>query len=205
LFRLVQVSGSHELCFSIRARLASAIMDAGRDYIWRTLMQDSQRLKSGDRTRLPKVLKPGEGEVHRLLGEPRIFKVMPAENGGACLQFETSHAPGTHIPVHAHLHEDEAFYILGGQFDFLVGNGCSLATAGSFLFVPRGIFRGFTALGPAIGRMLVTVTFGTGHEGFFRETLQLAQKLNETPSKQVLFGLSLKYGWVWPEGVNASV
>jgi pimeloyl-ACP methyl ester carboxylesterase len=31
LFRLVQVSGSHELCFTNPARLASAIMDAGRD------------------------------------------------------------------------------------------------------------------------------------------------------------------------------
>ena len=31
LFRLVQVSGSHELCFSDPARLAQAIMDAGRD------------------------------------------------------------------------------------------------------------------------------------------------------------------------------
>jgi pimeloyl-ACP methyl ester carboxylesterase len=31
LFRLVQVSGSHELCFSDPARLATAIMEAGRD------------------------------------------------------------------------------------------------------------------------------------------------------------------------------
>jgi pimeloyl-ACP methyl ester carboxylesterase len=31
LFRLVQVPGSHELCFSNPARLAQAIMDAGRD------------------------------------------------------------------------------------------------------------------------------------------------------------------------------
>jgi pimeloyl-ACP methyl ester carboxylesterase len=31
LFRLVQVSGSHELCFSNPSRLAQAIMDAGRD------------------------------------------------------------------------------------------------------------------------------------------------------------------------------
>lgn len=31
LFRLVQVSGSHELCFSNPARLAQAMMDAGRD------------------------------------------------------------------------------------------------------------------------------------------------------------------------------
>jgi pimeloyl-ACP methyl ester carboxylesterase len=31
LFRLVQIPGSHELCFSDPARLARAIMDAGRD------------------------------------------------------------------------------------------------------------------------------------------------------------------------------
>ena len=31
LFRLVQVPGSHELCFSDPARLARAIMEAGRD------------------------------------------------------------------------------------------------------------------------------------------------------------------------------
>lgn len=31
LFRLVQISGSHELCFSDPARLAQAILDAGRD------------------------------------------------------------------------------------------------------------------------------------------------------------------------------
>ena len=31
LFRLIQVPGSHELCFSNPARLAQAIMDAGRD------------------------------------------------------------------------------------------------------------------------------------------------------------------------------
>jgi pimeloyl-ACP methyl ester carboxylesterase len=31
LFRLIQIPGSHELCFSNPARLAQAIMDAGRD------------------------------------------------------------------------------------------------------------------------------------------------------------------------------
>jgi len=31
LFRLVQIPGSHELCFSNPGRLAHALMDAGRD------------------------------------------------------------------------------------------------------------------------------------------------------------------------------
>jgi quercetin dioxygenase-like cupin family protein len=168
-------------------------------------MQESNGPETGNEIRLPKVLKPGEGEIHRLLGEPRIFKVTPAENGGACLQFETSHVSGTQIPVHAHLGEDEAFYILDGQFDFVAGMDRTLATPGCFLFVPRGIFHGFAALGPDNGRMLVTVTPGTGHEGFFREAIELTRRLNDAPSKQMLLALSLKHGWVWPEGVKASV
>ena len=46
----------------------------------------------------PKQLKPGEGEILTLLGEPRAIKVLPSENEGAYLQFETSHAPGMAIP-----------------------------------------------------------------------------------------------------------
>jgi hypothetical protein len=42
-------------------------------------------------TPLPKQLKPGEGETLTLLGEPRIFKVTPAENGGACLMRRGRH------------------------------------------------------------------------------------------------------------------
>jgi hypothetical protein len=31
LFRLIEIPGSHELCFSNAARLAQAILDAGKD------------------------------------------------------------------------------------------------------------------------------------------------------------------------------
>jgi hypothetical protein len=41
-----------------------------------------------------KYLAPGEGQIVRLLGEPRVFKLTPAENGGTYLQFESTHAPG---------------------------------------------------------------------------------------------------------------
>ena len=90
---------------------------------------------------LPKQLKPGEGETLTLLGEPRVFKVTPAENGGACLIFETWHASGTKIPLHAHREEDEAFLVLNGEFEFLIGPDRLLATAGDLLFVPRRLSR----------------------------------------------------------------
>jgi quercetin dioxygenase-like cupin family protein len=149
-------------------------------------------------TPLPKQLKPGEGETLTLLGEPRVFKVTPAENGGACLIFETWHASGAKIPLHAHREEDEAFFVLNGEFEFLVGPDRLLATAGDLLFVPRGAFHGFTTVGPHTGRLLVTVTPGIQHEGFFLEASELARRQNKPPGKAQLLGLTLKYGWVWP-------
>lgn len=54
---------------------------------------------------IAKFLAPNAGEMVRLLGEPRVFKITPTENGGSFLQFETAHAPGTGIPPHLHREE----------------------------------------------------------------------------------------------------
>jgi quercetin dioxygenase-like cupin family protein len=65
-----------------------------------------------------KYLAPGQGQLVHLLREPRIFKLTPAESGGAYLQFESRHAPGTGAPPHLHRDEDEAFYVLAGEYEF---------------------------------------------------------------------------------------
>jgi len=129
----------------------------------------------------PKVLGPKEGEIVRLLGEPRIFKIAPSENAGACLQFETSHAPGDHVPAHFHCEEDETFYILDGEFELLVGETRFVATTGAFAFAPRGTVHGFTNARPRVGRMLITVTPGIQHEQCFKEAVELARKLGKPP------------------------
>ncbi len=146
-------------------------------------------------TMTPKHLGPGEGYIVHLLGEPRTFKVTPAENGGRYLQFETSTAPGTGAPAHLHHEEDEAFYVLAGQYEFLVGKERFVATAGAFAFVPRGIVHAFTNTGKEVARMLITVTPGTQHEGLFREASELAERLGKQPEPSQLLSLALKYGW----------
>jgi quercetin dioxygenase-like cupin family protein len=75
---------------------------------------------------IPKYLAPEAGERVQLMGEPRILKLTPAESGGAYLQFETTHAPGSTVPPHWHRAEDEAFYVLAGQFTFLGLEGPAL-------------------------------------------------------------------------------
>jgi quercetin dioxygenase-like cupin family protein len=145
---------------------------------------------------IPKHLGPGEGEIIQLLGEPRTFKVTPAENGGTYLQFETSHAPGTVVPPHFHHEEDEAFYVLAGQFEFVVGETHFTATTGAFAFAPRGTVHAFTNTGQEVGRMLITVTPGMQHEGFIREVGELTERLGKQPELSQLATLALKYGWV---------
>jgi quercetin dioxygenase-like cupin family protein len=143
----------------------------------------------------PKYLQPGEGEILTLLGEPRTFKVTPAENGGSYLQFETSTAPGTGAPPHFHYEEDEAFYVLTGSYEFIVGGHHFIAATGAFAFVPRGTVHTFTNTGREVARMLITVTPGTQHEGFMREAGELAERLGKQPELSQLIPLALKYGW----------
>lgn len=144
----------------------------------------------------PKHLEPGEGEIVRLLGEARIFKVTQAETGGTYLQFETSHGPGVSGPAHWHREEDEAFYVLSGHYEFRVGEMRFQATSGAFAFAPRGTIHAFTNTGQEVARMLITVTPGTQHEGLFREVAELTGQIGKQPEQSQLLALASKYGWV---------
>jgi quercetin dioxygenase-like cupin family protein len=143
-----------------------------------------------------KFLAPEAGELVRLLGEPRVHKITPAETGGTYLQFETTHAPGAAVPPHLHRDEDEAFYVLAGQFEFAVGDQHFTATSGAFAFVPRGTVHAFTCTGEELGRMLITVTPGTGHEGLLREVKEVTERLGHSPETPQLLAMAERYGWV---------
>ncbi len=129
--------------------------------------------------------------------EQRIVKITPAENGGSYLQFESSHAPGSNVPAHFHHEEDEAFYVLAGHYEFLVGETRFAATTGAFAFAPRGTVHAFTNTGQEVGRLLITVTPGTQHEGLMREVVALTEQRGKPPEPSQVVALALKYGWVW--------
>src|SRR5688572_4918382 len=67
------------------------------------------------------------------------WKVKSNETRGAFSIVEVVVQPGTGPEPHRHSKEDEAFYILEGQYEFRVGKQVIQAAAGSFLFAPRGI------------------------------------------------------------------
>lgn len=144
---------------------------------------------------IPKYLGPNEGEIIHLLGEPRTLKATPAETGGRYLQFESARAPGIGVPPHFHYEEDEAFYVLAGQFEFILGETRVTASAGACAFAPRGTVHAFTNMGPDEGRLLITVTPGMQHEAFMREMEELTRRLGQQPDQSEVVALALKHGW----------
>ena len=88
--------------------------------------------------------------------------------GGALGLFRQTIAPKSGPPAHIHRGEDEFFYIVSGEFNFKLGDGIVRASAGSFVFVPRGEVHTFRNVGTGPGVLVVGVT-PAGFEKFFAE------------------------------------
>ncbi len=113
---------------------------------------------------------PGEGSRSLwVLGELVTYKVLSRQTSGAYSLFEVTTPPGTGSAPHVQHHEDEAFYVLEGEYEFLVEGLTLRGLAGSLLFVPRGNLHAHKNVGQGEGRMLVSQTPGGLHERFFEE------------------------------------
>ncbi len=109
-----------------------------------------------------------EGRELSLVGDRITFKLVGKDTNDALLLVEEVTPPGGGPPPHVHRHEDETFYVLEGEFEFLLGDATIRAAAGSVVHGPRNVPHGFTNVGALPGRMLVVVT-PAGLEAFFAE------------------------------------
>jgi quercetin dioxygenase-like cupin family protein len=115
-------------------------------------------------------LPPGEGTRSLwVLGELVVYKITSYQTGGAYSLFEVKTPPGSGVPPHVQHREDEAFFVLEGEYEFLVEGRTIKAGAGSLIYVPKGNLHAHINVGGDIGRMLVSQTPGGLHEQFFEE------------------------------------
>jgi quercetin dioxygenase-like cupin family protein len=105
-------------------------------------------------------LSPGAG----LAGDPGL-KASRHSTGGALSVFETMIEAGP--PLHVHDHEDECFYVLDGQLSVRCGGDAFDASAGGFVFLPRGRPHRFRAVDQPARLLLVVVPAGI--EDYFRQ------------------------------------
>ncbi|MGW4598742.1 quercetin 2,3-dioxygenase [Streptomyces sp. NPDC004457] len=100
------------------------------------------------------------GEGPTVWGADDVYTVKATgaqTNGNIGFIEATIPAGGGPIP-HAHTKEDETFYVLDGQLEFIDGDHVFTAVAGDFIHVPKGVRHGFRNTGVHAARLLFIYT-----------------------------------------------
>ncbi len=123
---------------------------------------------------------PGEGRSFWLLGELYTAKAVGEDTGGEFAFVEAITPPQAGPPPHIHHREDETFWVLEGEFEFMVGDGTVRAPAGTFVHAPKGIPHTYKNVGTTPGRYVTTIR-PAGFEEFFFEVSEPAEDPSAPP------------------------
>lgn len=130
-------------------------------------------LPTGDK--LPIALQPDEGKLLDVLGDIVTVKITGEDTDGAYTLIQTVSPPQGGPPLHIHHREDEAFYVLEGEFEVQCGENKIRAVPGSFVFAPREIPHSFRNISSSPSKILILAT-PAGIEKFFEELSELASQ-----------------------------
>jgi quercetin dioxygenase-like cupin family protein len=115
-----------------------------------------------------------------------------AETEGAYSLIEQEHPPLTGARLHYHREGAEGFYVLAGEYTFMIGTGRRRATAGDFLLVPAGVPHAFVNRGDTPARLLIFLPAGT--ERYFELMAEISR--DDPEVKQKIAALETHYGIV---------
>ncbi|MEV6712751.1 cupin domain-containing protein [Lentzea sp. NPDC051208] len=118
-----------------------------------------------------------EGKTVVINGDVFTVKLRSAVTTGSLGFIEADVPPGIGASPHAHLAEDEAFYLVSGEMDIINGNTTQRCGAGDFIFIPRGTRHGYRNVGEDTAKLLVFFTPG-GAEELWLEVGEEATKDN---------------------------
>ena len=111
---------------------------------------------------------PGEGKKLWVAEELMTFVISGEDTGGKYALTDSTVPPQGEAPPHIHHREDEAFWVLEGDLEVLVGEDKIRASAGSFVHLPRGVMHTYKNVGATPARFL-TLMVPAGLERFFEE------------------------------------
>lgn len=103
--------------------------------------------------------------VH-FLGNLLTFHIRSAATGDRFTLIENRTAPGQGAPMHRQA-DDEAFYILEGEYEFLLDGVWHRKGAGEAVHIVPGTVHAFRNPGTTDARMLIINSPGSLHEAFF--------------------------------------
>ena len=143
----------------------------------------------------PFLLQAGEGFDYGALNIPGNLvwvKLASADTDGRCSIVEGHAEPMAGPPLHRHHREDEWFYVLEGEFRFVVDGQEILAGEGCSVFAPRGSAHTFQNIGEKKGRVLA-ISEPAGLDSLFAE-LAFATGGMPDPDPELILPIFEKYG-----------
>jgi quercetin dioxygenase-like cupin family protein len=123
----------------------------------------------------PLVLADGEGRVLNVFGVRVEVLLTGQETGGAYSAYQVITQPGQGPVVHLHSRDDEAFYVIRGEFEVLIGDETKTVREGGFVFLPRRLPHAFRNIGDGEGRLMGIAT-PAGHDEFFADVDALGER-----------------------------
>ena len=112
----------------------------------------------------PYVRHDGEGEALWFLGSLVTVKATGTQTRGRLTVVEFVNPPGFAPPVHRHLEEDEAFYVLSGTAEFRCDGEVFSAGPGDFVLLPSGLPHTFiVSAGEPLRTLQITAPSGFEH------------------------------------------
>jgi quercetin dioxygenase-like cupin family protein len=140
----------------------------------------------------------GEGKMLWVVDELMTFKATGEDTGGAYSLTDSVVPPGGGPPPHIHHREDEAFWVLEGELEVMVGESTFKASAGSFVHLPKDIPHSYENIGPGPARF-ITLIVPAGLERFFEEVGKPESDVSSPPpfgeeDIDKLLAIAPKYG-----------
>lgn len=121
-----------------------------------------------ERNRAVEHVPAGQGRAFWLLTDLYVTKRTSEDTDGAFTLAEHTAAPQSPPAPHIHHREDETYYILEGEFEFLDEDRTLTAGAGSVVYLPKGRLHSHSNPGDSPARAVVFYTPG-GVEKFIED------------------------------------
>jgi quercetin dioxygenase-like cupin family protein len=125
----------------------------------------------------------------KVFGEAIDVLVNAAHSGGASAAIVQHVPPGGGPPPHSHLHEDETFYVLEGDLEFLCEGEWHPRAVGETLVGRRRSIHTFRNVGSTPGRVLIFIA-PAGLEDYLEE-ISVYSPATDMPK---ILAISERYG-----------
>ncbi len=143
----------------------------------------------------PRMIPPNgskTGKSLHVVGDTMNILLDGPDTAGAFALLDAVSPPGGGPPLHVHHREDEFFFILEGEAEFIVAGQRSRAGVGTFVAAPREIPHTYHNPGSTPLHMLIMVR-PAGAEQFFEEVSAMTPP-GSPPDIEKLSALAQSYG-----------